>query len=78
MYYINCFFMYSVLGFLTESCIYKIMDSSNHSGFLYGPITPIYGIGAILIILMNKNFISKLKINKLVNNINTLHNIFFI
>ena len=64
MYYINCFFMYSVLGFLTESCIYKIMDSSNHSGFLYGPITPIYGIGAILIILMNKNFISKLKINK--------------
>ena len=43
MYYINCFFMYSILGFLTESFIYKFMDSSNHSGFLYGPVTPIYG-----------------------------------
>ena len=64
MYYINCFFMYSVLGFLTESFVYKFIDSSRHSGFLYGPITPIYGIGAILIILINKKIISKLKINK--------------
>ncbi len=66
MYYINCFFMYSVLGFLTESCIYKIMDSSNHSGFLYGPITPIYGIGAIIILFINKQIFNKIKSNKLI------------
>ena len=64
MYYINCFFMYSVLGFLTESFIYKIMHYSSHSGFLYGPITPIYGIGALIIIIINKQVFSKIKLNK--------------
>ena len=65
MYYINCFFMYSVLGFLTESFIYKIMNYSNYSGFLHGPITPIYGMGAITIIFINKRIFNKFKCNKL-------------
>lgn len=64
MYYINCFFLYSILGFLLESFIYKFINSSNHSGFLYGPITPIYGIGALIIIIVNTKLIDKLKLNK--------------
>lgn len=64
MYYINCFFLYSILGFLLESFIYKFINSSNHSGFLYGPITPIYGIGALIIIIINTKLINKLNLNK--------------
>ena len=64
MYYINCFFMYSVLGFLMESFVYKFMDSANHSGFLYGPITPIYGVGAVVILITNKKILKKMNFNK--------------
>ena len=65
MYYINCFFLYSILGFLLESFIYKFLNSSLHSGFMYGPITPIYGIGALIIIFINTKLIDKLKFNKI-------------
>jgi len=61
MYYINVFFVYSILGFLVESGVYKLIDSNIHSGFLFGPITPIYGIGAIIILLINKYFFNKIK-----------------
>jgi len=61
MYYINVFFVYSILGFLLESGVYKLIDSNIHSGFLYGPITPIYGIGAIIILLCNKSLFNKIK-----------------
>ena len=46
-----------------ESSIYKFIDSNRHSGIFYGPITPIYGIG-VLIILFLYTTIYNLKINK--------------
>ncbi len=53
MYYINCFFIYSFLGFILETLITFILGYNYNSGFLKGPITPLYGIGAILIIIIS-------------------------
>lgn len=59
MYYLNYFFIFSILGHFIESFFY----SSGNSGILYGYWTPIYGIGTIIILLINK-FIDKFKIKK--------------
>ncbi len=53
MYYLNTFFIYSILGFLLETLISFITRSHFSSGILYGPWTPIYGIGVIIIILLS-------------------------
>lgn len=56
MYYINCFFVYSFLGFLFETLVGKVTETNFNSGILYGPITPIYGIGVVLIMVISKYF----------------------
>lgn len=48
MYYLNYFFIFSIIGHLLETIIF------NYSGILYAPWTPIYGIGVIIILLINK------------------------
>lgn len=50
MYYINIFFLFSLLGHIIENIVYTKVDS----GILYGLWTPIYGVGVIAIILINK------------------------
>ncbi len=62
MYYLNVFFVYSILGHLLETFIY--MMNSGESGILYGFWTPVYGIGCIIIIscyqaLFQKHHLSK-------------------
>ena len=49
------FIIYSFLGWCLES-IYKtiIFKKSVNSGFLYGPFCPIYGMGAIIMIIASK------------------------
>lgn len=54
MYYLNCFFIFSILGHLFELILI------GKSGILYGLWTPIYGVGVILILMINK-FIDKFK-----------------
>ena len=54
MYYINCFFIYSIIGFLFENVVGIITNNNFNSGILYGPITPIYGFGVILILIISK------------------------
>lgn len=56
MYYINCFFVYSIIGFMFENVIGIILGNPFNSGILYGPITPIYGLGVILILTISKYF----------------------
>lgn len=50
------FFVYSTLGWVLET-IYCIVTLGifNKRGFLYGPICPIYGFGAIILIQSLKN-----------------------
>ena len=58
MYYINYFFLYSLIGHLMESTLYLILDKNGSSGYLFGPWTPVYGFGIIIIILIY-NFLNK-------------------
>lgn len=51
------FIIYSFLGWIVES-IYKTVLSKKpvNSGFLYGPFCPIYGFGALIMLLILKNY----------------------
>lgn len=63
MYYINIFFIYSVVGYIIEYILYLIMGYKG--GILYGPWTPIYGVGSVFIIYIYNKYISKLKTHKI-------------
>jgi len=65
MYYIKIFLLYSLLGFVMESTLFKIKLSKKHSGIFYGPMTAVYGVGIISIELLNKYFFKEIKCNKL-------------
>ncbi len=64
MYYLNSFLIYSFLGFVMESTVYKINKVFRYSGIFYGPMTTVYGFGILAILLMDKYLFSKLKISK--------------
>lgn len=57
MYYINYFFLMSIIGHLIEAFF-----SNGEPGILFSYWTPIYGIGTILILFVNK-IVNKIKCN---------------
>lgn len=59
MYYLNYFFIFSFIGHFLESFVYY----NGESGILFGPWTPIYGFGSVIILLINK-FVEKHTKNK--------------
>ena len=63
MYYINNFLIYSIFGFILEIIICFILKNPINSGILYGPWTPVYGIGILIIIFLN-NKLKKYKKTK--------------
>ena len=48
-----------------ESDVYKISNSKRHSSIFYGPITAVYGIGIIAILLLKKYILDKIHCNKI-------------
>ena len=48
-----------------ESTLFKITGSLKDSGIFYGPMTAVYGVGIIAILLLNKYLFKKLKCNKI-------------
>ena len=60
MYYINFFFIFSIIGFFIETLVYTAKDS----GILFLWWTTVYGVGVIIIILINK-YLNKYKLSKL-------------
>ena len=58
--YITYFFIYSFLGWLIET-IYALFVHGYFvkRGFLFGPICPIYGFGAVLLIMTTKKLYGK-------------------
>ena len=66
MYYTKLFFLYSLLGFVMESTLFKIINSNKHSGIFYGPMTAVYGVGILAIELLNKYLFPKIRTNKIV------------
>ena len=61
MLYTNYLFVYSILGFIMESVIYKIGSSNKHSGIFYGPYTFVYGFGVLISILIYEYLEKKIK-----------------
>lgn len=57
MYYINYFFIFSIIGHFIET--FFVLNFT--SGILYGWWTPVYGFGVVLILLIKK-IIDKLKL----------------
>ena len=59
MYYLKYFFLTSILGHLLET----IMCKSYESGILYGPWTPVYGFGSLIIIFFSDKIFKKKNMN---------------
>lgn len=66
MYDINIFLTYSILGFFYECIINFIQDGRFSSGFMYGPWTPIYGIGVLIILYIYKKLKKYNKIKRFI------------
>jgi len=64
MYYIKNFLLYSLLGFVMESTLFKITTSKKYSGIFFGPVTAVYGVGIVAILLLNKHLFKKIKCTK--------------
>lgn len=64
MYYLNTFLLYSILGFLLETIRSFLVNSKFTSGILYGPWTPIYGIGIVIVILISNYLFSHLHLSR--------------
>lgn len=62
MYYLNNFLFFSILGHIFESILFLILDNNGYSGIFFGPWTPVYGLGIIIIIIINK-LIDKFNLN---------------
>ncbi len=69
MYYINCFFIYSILGYLLETAISLITKNGFKSGVLSLPWTPIYGIGALIILFTSSYLFKNLHMNRVIETI---------
>lgn len=64
MYYLNVFFTYSFLGYILELIMSKINGKKVGSGMLYGPWTPVYGIGSVLVLITSKFIFYTFNFNK--------------
>lgn len=62
MYYMNYFFIFSILGHILESFVYQ----NGESGILLGWWTPIYGVGVVIILLLDKYIFEKLRVSKII------------
>lgn len=69
MRYIKMFFIYSILGFLLESSVALIFGWSFESGILFGPWTPVYGFGTILIHTLSQYLFLHLHLNRIIETI---------
>lgn len=69
MIYINIFFIYSIIGFIYETLVAFLFKNNLDSGFLYGPWTPVYGIGVLVILLFSRYLFKKLRFHKVVEEI---------
>lgn len=52
-----CFIVYSFLGWVLESVVKTVAQKKFvNSGFLYGPFCPIYGFGAVIMLMFLQSF----------------------
>ena len=64
MYYLNCFFIYSILGHILETVTALITGNGFKSGILNGWWTPVYGIGAVTILFVSEYLFKNLHMHR--------------
>lgn len=64
MYYLKAFIFFSIFGFIFEEFFCFILSINFNSGILYGPYTPIYGIGIVIIIIISDYLFKHLHLKK--------------
>ena len=69
MHYLNCFFVYSILGYFLETAIAFVTNANFKSGILNGFWTPVYGIGAVTILFISNYLFKNLHLNKILETI---------
>ena len=63
MYILTIFLSYSFFGFIFETIVSLVTGGKLNSGIMFGPWTPIYGFG-VLIMLFLKKQLKKLNLKK--------------
>ena len=69
MYFLNCFLIYSILGYILETVLGIITKTNYKSGILNGPWAVIYGIGVVVILLLSNYFFKNLHMPRLLETI---------
>ncbi len=64
MYYLNCFFVYSIFGHVLETIVALVTHTNFKSGILNGWWTPVYGIGAVTILFVSEYLFKNLHMNR--------------
>lgn len=65
MYYLNIFFICSFFGFIMETSLKYLFFSSMNNGILFGPWVPVYGFGALIVVLLTDFIFGKMKIKRI-------------
>lgn len=63
-YYINMFFLCSFFGYLMETFLKTFIFEGMNNGILFGPWIPVYGFGAVLVIIIMRFIFNRLKISR--------------
>lgn len=63
-YYINIFFICSFFGYVMETFLKTFVFKGMNNGILFGPWIPVYGLGAVLIIIMMRFIFNRLNVSR--------------
>lgn len=69
MLYINIFLFFSIFGYLFETICAYIFKTGFSSGILYGPWTPVYGFGTLIIMILSNKLFQNLHLNRILETI---------
>lgn len=61
-YYLNVFFVYSVIGFIIETTLKTFVFKGMNNGIMFGPWIPVYGLGCVLIIFIMRLVFNRFKV----------------
>lgn len=62
IYYTNTFFIYSMIGYIIETTLKTFLFKNMNNGILFGPWIPVYGLGAVFIIIIMRLVFNRFKV----------------
>lgn len=63
-YYLNIFLVCSGLGYVIETLLKTFIFHGMNNGILFGPWVPVYGFGAVIIILIERLIFNRVKASR--------------